>query len=421
MSARILYQLQLSAYDTLGRFILSADSNWNIFVQKCVQLVKLDPDIKLDVLVPESRNLLEDPDLILRELGVRKNVSLVPLPIRPSAVITRYDFPWSDVERAFNGRLPSYTHVYVNDPMLLRHYRAMFHLTKLRPKFIVQTHFLDSPLSRIVDMEVSYWHGTVEAALKSDHCLWHSQSMFDQLQRAMKLDFAQNVIDRVVEKSSVWKDSYSSTEIRRPVSRERMRFVPEELVGKTVVWVPNRVGGLGRSLDYTNNGKFLFEIVPELWKSQRDFVVIAGNPNQKISNDELARLCPAYVKLVSGPFNRDEYRWLSQRADIVVGLYTDGDTNGGLASLEAIEFNAVPLFPDVNEYKVYFDNVSWPSDLRVRPDLSDCSNVLSELIDKASKCSEELERDRLKLQEFVRSYASYESNTRPTAEKLGLV
>ncbi len=407
MNPLILWQLQLSCYDAAGRFTLSADSNWQIFATKVAQIVKLRPDVMIHAIMPLESQCNESAEELLTKMGVDlKNIRFLRIPILANAPATRFDFPYSLIKNSI--AYESYTHVYINDPLLLPHYKALFHLNKAKPKFILQTHFLDSQMARVVDSELSYWYRTVEACDKSDIFLWHCKSMQDVFKQALEMEFQPAVVDRLMAKSDVWKDGYSIAEIRQPVDMTKLRFDPKELDGQIVVWVPNRVGGLGKSFDYTNNGKFLFEAVPELWKKRQDFVVIAGNPNQKISNDEIAAVCPAYKKLTPGALNRDEYRWLSQRANIVVGLYTN-DTNGGLASLEAIEFNAIPLFPDIFEYKVYFDAIEWPPMLRIEPDLSNIGEILSGLLNTMKMGL--LERKRTQLQKFVREYAAYENTT----------
>jgi hypothetical protein len=422
MSAKILYQLQLSNYDAKGQFILTADSNWQIFVTKMLEMVKVDPDILVYVLTPNAMDCLESPGTLLMDLGLLNNVKVIQLPIAANALRTRYDFPWevitTKLEIELRNDLEKITHVYVNDPLLFANYRAFFYLKKLKPRFILQTHFLDSPVARVVDPEISYWYGTVGACDKSDVFLWHCISMQNVFRKALSMEFKPKVVDRLMQKSDVWKDGYSIAEIRKPIDEKNIRFDRSQLEGKNVVWVPNRIGGLGRSFDYTNNGKFMFEIVPKLWKKRQDFVIVAGNPNQKISNDDLVKHCPAYLKLVDGALNRDEYRWLSQRADIVVGLYTN-DTNGGLASLESIEFNALPLFPDVYEYKVYFDAVNWPTEHRIKPNLSNAHVVLSNTLDVLG--GNGLENERKNMQKFIRTYAAYEHTTLQAMKKLGFV
>jgi hypothetical protein len=417
MSAKVLFQLQLSTYTSNGQFILTADSNWQMFVTKMINMIKIDPNIVVDVLIPKCDSI-EDPEQIIDDLKLQENVNLIRIPIAPNALQTRFDFPFDIISKAIDIKNSVYTHVYINDPMLLRHYKALFYLAKKQPKFILQTHFLDSPIARIVDDEVSYWLGTVEAVSKADIALWHCNSMYDVFENALHTTFKKAQCDKLMKKCDVWKDGYSIDEIRKPIDYSNIRFDITQFDGKTIVWVPNRIGGLGKSFDYTNNGKFLFEIVPELWKQRQDFVVIAGNPNQKIPNSQIKELCPAYHYFDFGAVNRDEYRWISQRADIVVGLY-ENDTNGGLASLESIEFSAVPLFCDLYEYKHYFDVVGWPQHLRVSPGLQDCAEKLSLLIDEYK--TPKIQTLRKHLQIYIQQYAAYEYTTRPAMVKLGLI
>lgn len=405
---KILWQLQLSNYTPEGKFVLTADSNWQMFATKVAQVTQRNDDVYVDVVVPELKQCLEDPRELLVDLGVNmERVKFIHAPIIPNAPATRYDFSYKLMETCLTP-ITQYTHVYVNDPLMMPHYRALFHLNKHRPQFILQTHFLDSPIARVVDAPLAYWYGTIDACDKADVFLWHCKSMQDVFEAALNVEFKRDVVDRLMGKSDVWKDGYSITEIRKPVNLENLRFDPTTLEGKTVVWVPNRVGGLGKSFDYTNNGKFLFDAIPKLWSERQDFIVIAGNPNQKISNDEIAAACPAYVKLTQGALNRDEYRWLSQRANIVVGMYTN-DTNGGLASLEAIEHHAVPLFPDIYEYQTYFNAVKWPQHLRVKDDLSNADEVLSKLLDERN--TPKVISKTTQLRNFIRNYAAYEYTT----------
>lgn len=384
-------------------------------------MVKVNPDIMIDVLIPDIDQCTENPLALLADAGLKpENVWLLEIPINQNPLATRYDFPWDRIKKVLGWRtadnLGMYTHVYINDPMLLRHYKALFYVEKQKPKFIVQTHFLDSPSGRIVDDDISYWNGTFEAVEKADISLWHCESMRRVFAQDARKDFSDTRATAAIKKCDVWKDGYSINEIRKPVNVANLRFdLLTATQGKKIVWVPNRIGGLGRSFDYTNNGKFMFEIVPELWKRRQDFVVIAGNPNQKISNNELAELCPAYVKLIETAPNRDEYRYLSAKADIVVALYLN-DTNGGLASLESMEASdgkVLPLFPNVNEYKTYFDNVNFPKHLRVAEDLSDTVDVLDRLLNVGQTPYS------VELLNFVRGYAAYEYTTPPMMDYLG--
>lgn len=432
MTNRILWQLQLSATNN-GKFSLATDSNFNVFLMKAHQMFRIDPSLRIDVIVPYHEACVEDVVQEIIAADIPSGITPVEIPIIPNAVTTRYDFPWEDIMRRVGHRLERYTHVYINDPMQLRNWRALWHSrcpNGPAPRFILQTHFLDTPGARVVPEEVSYWHGTVEACTKADICMWHCDAMKSTFREAALKDYTERFVDEVMAKSMVWKSGYSLEEIRQPVDTSKVRFDMKAFEGKVIVWVPNRVGGLGKSLDYTNNGKFLFDIVPKLWEKRQDFVVLAGNPNQKVTNDEVAAGCPAYAKLVDGILNRDEYRYISSCADIVVGLYTN-DTNGGLASLEAIEMGAVPLFPAIYEYETYFRESGWPRELRVSPDLSDTGEVLSRLIDRVKDRSFDHEahssfmsayaRSKFVMQKYIRETASYENTTKNAMQLMGLL
>lgn len=415
MSANILFQLQLSSYDVNGIFNMIADSNWQVFVSKAINMIKVDSNIHFDVIVPEHHQCKENLYDILRLHNLHKNVSLIELRIAPNALKTRYDFDYSRYEAKLATRIKHYTHIYVNDPMLTRHFRAMTYLYKCNPIIITQCHFLDTPENRLVDESVSYWEGTVEGMLKSDYCVWHSTSQMHDFFVSLEEDYKSRIINNIKKKSIVWKSGYSIEEIRMPINYDNIRFDTKQFDNKTVVWVPNRVGGLNRSFDYTNNGKFLFEIVPELWKKRQDFVIVAGNPSQKIGNYEISQKCPACAYFDFGALNRDEYRWLSQRANIVVALYTI-DQNGGCGCLESIEFGATPLFPDVYEYQYYFDNVSWPQELRIKPNLQNTDQVLSKLIDIYKTQTSQTKVEELR--QFIQHYAAYEYITEPIMKQL---
>lgn len=427
----LLWVPQYSAYNVDGQFVLEVDSNWQLVVTKLPYMLKENFNLHVNVIVP--KNCLTSPaELLIDAIGDNwtDHISLIEIDVARNAARTRYDFNYDEWNKALHlSTFKDYTHVYANDPMLVRHLKAIFTLNKKYPKFIVQTHFLDTPSQPLVEKDLSYWHGTVEGCIKSDIVMWHCQSMCDQFNEAATQDYASHICDNIASKSMIWKSGYSSTEIRKTVNLDKLRFQVSKIKNnspfrdKKIVWVPNRIGGLGKSFDYTNAGKFLFEIVPKLWQKRQDFVVIAGNPNQKISNDEIRERCPAYVKLVDGPLNREEYRFLSRQADIVAALYTI-DTNGGLAALESIEMGAVPLFPDIYEYKHYFDKVNWPQELRVAPDLSDTDVVLDRLLSEVPFDPPFASNFCLKtkeLREYVRNYSSYEETTKRAMQSMDLL
>lgn len=431
---RLLWQLQFSCYDTHGKFIFTGDSNWQVMVTKLLYMLRENSELTVVALVPEWRERGENPHILIKEvLGeLVDRVKLVCVPIYPNALRTRFDFPYTEYARAIKREHDrgKFTHVYMNDPMLTRHFRALFLVEKLgSPTFITQTHFLDSPSSKIVPAECSYWHGTVEGNLKSDVCLWHCDSMQEFFLSELAIDYNDRIVKQIAKKSAVWKSGYSIDEINRSVSLRDLRFkLPND---KHIVFVPNRIGGLGKSFDYTNNGRFMFEWANALYERRQDFVVVAGNPSQKILNDELAEHCKPYIKIVPTTVTRNEYRHICAASDVVVALYTT-DTNGGLAALEAIDLGCTPLLPNVYEYKKYFDAVKWPKDLRINPNLSDVVDVLDRILDNHSLSCSRTSDDGIrlssvgndvrlvKLRNHIRQTTTYEHTTHAAMQVMGL-
>lgn len=407
---RILWQLQLSNYNN-GRFNLSGDSNWTVFLSKASQLIKLNPDIHIDVLLPLWGTCDTDYYHELMIHGLTGSVDVIQVNIARNALVTRYDFPFNTYLTAISTAY-NYDVVYINDPCLSGNFRAVFQTIGYMPKFISQCHFLDTPFMAIVPETVSYWHRTIEACVKSDLFIWHCESQEEFFQQELQYQFTPEFIENLMEKSFVWKSGHSLKFLQTEPNINDMNLKALPLEHNTkIVWVPNRVGGLGISLDYTNNGKFLFEEVNKLERD--DFVVLAGNPNQKIPNTQIAELCAKYYYIKDGALNADEYLQLTRSADVVVALYTE-DTNGGIAVLEAIHYGAVPLMPNIYEYRTYFDAVDWPAEFRVAEDLSDVAEVLDRILDNLDLLAPYVER----MGKYIDENFSIEATTNEFYERL---
>lgn len=422
MTNRVLVVPQLSNYDSQGRYILECDSNFQLNVGRTREWLKHDPNLCVDMVLPSKEQTLTKPRELTRDIpGFSDRVRFLRQKLSDHAIKTRYDFDFNHVHSVVEKHGEKYTHVIINDPMLLRHYQALFFMCfKTKPKFIVQNHFVDDLFTPKFPSEVSMWHGQVEAALRSDKNVFFTKHLLDDMTRSMRLHYNDSAIQKVVDNTIIWKGCYSSTEINTPVDIRNLRFDPNHPVfdgSKAIVLVPNRVGGLGRSSDYTNAGHFLFNVVPEVWKRRKDFVVIAGNPNQKFSNDELAKLCPALVNLVPDTLRRDEFRFIARNAHINVGLYNK-DTHGGTAWRECIDLGCLPLSNDMHEYKHFFDMVKYP--LRVKNDLSDCDVVFEALLNFV-KLNDMTKPYVFGLRKVVVDECSYENSSEQNMRDIGLL
>tara|TARA_R100000808_G_C2155555_1_gene168662 strand:+ start:16044 stop:17366 length:1323 start_codon:yes stop_codon:yes gene_type:complete len=428
---KLLIQTQLSNYDSNGKFILEADSGWQMVMGRVRVMLDLVPDLHIDIMCPLREQVITQPEQLYPDININPRVNYLRHKIIPNALATRYDFDFEALAILLNlkGHKTQnslrYSHVYINDPMLLRNFKTLFFLEGgYQPFFAVHSHFIDNPAAPKFPLEGSLWRGQIEAADKADYNFWQCESALNIFLDSLAVEHKDKLVTQIAEKSSPWDDGYSKEEITKNVDVNELRFeIPAD---KTVIFVPNRVGGMGRSSDYTNCGKFLFELCNQLYEKRQDFVVIAGNPSQKFSNKELQQYCQPYLHLIDDTFTRNEYRYVARKSHIAVGLY-NVDSYGGTAARECIELGCLPLWVDNYEYKLIADEVNYP--YVANPDLSDVVNVLDNLIDNAQKNCYTSEdeigtvtfNDEWGLRNAVQKRCSYERTTTAALRKMRLL
>lgn len=424
---RLLTQLQLSNYDTHGTWILECDSGFQMVMGRIREMLKLNPELHIDVIGPRRPTLRTQPEDIVPDLFASERLKWIEIDIAANALATRYEFNIIQVANMLfsdPGHV-KYDAMYVNDPMLLRHYKALFLLYgKYKPNFFVHSHFIDNPECPKFPKEASLWLGQCEAAIKADFNFWQCESSMNVFFESMEKDFRPELVEKVAKKSLPWDDGYSQEEITSPIRVKNLRFGAEEwekaTQGKVVIFVPNRIGGKDRSSDYTNCGKFMFDLLPQLRQARENFVVVCGNPNQKIFNHELEEWCgkDGYVSLVPDAFNRDEFKFVARHSHIAVGLY-DQDTYGGTVARECVELGCMPLWLDVNEYSsIAREANGYP--YMIKPDWSDFVETACQLVDRCEHQPPGTDRWLRTLQQVVRARCSYEATTPLAMQKMGL-
>jgi len=443
----LLIQTQLSNIVD-GKFDLACDSGWQMTINRAREMLKLNPDLYIDIMAPPSQRCIASPPEVNADLwaeysddlcGGKRRLRWISTDVFPHALVTRYDFKWSDTINALN-LVPHRSHpdmrydaVYVNDPMLLRSFKAMFHLTGgYQPKFFVHSHFVDLPTIPKFPVEASLWLGQCEAAFKADFNFWQCKSAMDQFFTEMDKWFVPRIVDVVRKRSIPWDDGYSISEITSPIDEGKLRFdvskVNELLQNKVVLFFPNRISP--SSGDYTRGWRFVHEFLGKLrlfdnepsTRPNNDFVVVCGNPNMKLTNDELVQICgkDGYIKLHDFTLNRDEYKFIASHTDIVVALYDEkSDAYGGTALRECVELGCCILSPNVNEYsRIAREAGGYP--FLCRPDLFDLPETgrrLMNYIQANGRSNEWIPR----LQDVVRRTCSYEATAPEAMRLMGLL
>lgn len=420
---RILIQTQLSNYDVNGNFILECDSGWNMCLGRAREILKLNQEIQIEIMAPLDNQVITKPEILNFDLVETGRVKFIKHYIIPNALATRYDFNFSSLSNIVSMEKHYYDYVYINDPMLFRNFKALFFLKAgYLPKFIVHSHFIDNPECPKFPKEASLWLGQCEAAIMADYNFWQCESAMNIFFKSMEGQFRGEVIDHVISKSAPWDDGYSSSEINTKPDMNNVRFSLNDFLNKTqnktVIFVPNRIGGLGRSSDYTNCGKFMFELLPQLAKVRNDFVVVAGNPSQKFTNDELEAICGqhGYIKLVPDALNRDEFRFIARNSDIALGLY-DQDSYGGTVARECVDLGMLPFWLDNYEYSSIAKLANYP--YIANPDWSDFIYKLSLLLEDHSIGATQKYIDPLR--RVIYDRCSYESTTEKAMKMVGVI
>ncbi len=426
---RLLVQTQLSNVTPQGKFVLEADSGWQMVMGRVREMLKLNSELCVDVMCPNIDQLVNDPTDVNADLWAQHGfigdcrLDFIQHRIIPNALVTRYDFDWEGVKEALSKKV-HYDAVYINDPMHLRNFKALFHVVAgYQPFFAVHSHFVDCPSRPKFPSQASLWMGQVEACMRADWNFWQCSSALEQFEADAGDLLLLRHVDAIVAKSEPWDDGYSVGEITTDYDMNRVRFSVEEWIAKTkdkvVLFFPNRISP--SSGDYTNGMKFMFEVLPELRKRRQDFVVVAGNPNLKFTNDELVEKCGAngFIKVVPDTLNRDEYKFVASHSDIALGLY-NSDTYGGTAARECIELGCMPLWLDNFEYtSIAREAGNWP--FLVNKDMRDLSIMADALIHNVKERKGYMDEWRHRLQNVVRSRCSYEATTPAAMKRMDLL
>jgi len=380
MNKRLLIQTQLSNYDDLGVYILENDSGWNMCVNRALEMLKLDSTLKIDILVPKYDQVKTLPEELTQKYSDFDRVTFLQQQLTDHAIKTRFDFKYDDLEDLLQSHAREYTHTYLNDPCLMTNYKTLFYKSfNCEPKMITHNHFVDYPEERKVPKQVEYFWRHIEAAVRSDFNFWQCQSSMLGFFESLEKYVSSSVLNCIKSKSEEWNDGYSSAEINTPINAYELRFeLPKD---KIIIFVPNRVG---RTNTYTNCDKFLFDYANKLYEERQDFVIVFGNPSQKIQNREICNLCKPALDLIPDTFSRNEYRYVIRNSHINIGLY-NLDRFGGTAALECIDLGCLPIFLNNFEYKRLMDATDYR--FRAKTDFSDIIEQTSKLIDYAKSDS----------------------------------
>jgi hypothetical protein len=215
-----------------------------------------------------------------------------------------------------------------------RNIRSIIEINKLKTKLITQCFWLDCPEigEAKVPTNMSYDWRQFDGFECSDWATFTCNSTKEAFIENSKHKFVDKYIQSVLNKSSVWDFGYSKKEADEYYS------TPIDKVSNPRILFLNRLSGI----NYSHHEEF-FEVIRDIWKERQDFEVVFTNPSRKISFEEIAEKCPAYVPYKDNkPLNRREYWNLLYSGDMSVHLFTI-ERYSGCALRESIAAGNIPI------------------------------------------------------------------------------
>ena len=402
---------QYSNYDKNGVYSLHNDSNWNVMSGRFDLL--FDNMRELDnIYINAPINRREHTMELLQSYKHKDKIKIINYDSPNHAFKVRYHFDYMFWEKELKDK--NIDIVLCNDPMQVKNFKCLFKASyNVNIPIISYNHFIDNPSEPKVPKEIQYWYSQVSGAIAADLNLFTCRSTFDLLFKEMHTDFKDNVIHYVKSKSTVWDAGYSIADVEGNFDINFQNKVKELKKNKTLIFFPNRISVFD---DYTNGKKFI-ELCNELESINKDFVVVFGNPSQKMSNDDIKTLCKPNIKISDKALYREEYRALLKEVDICVGLYKN-DKYGGCSWREGIHAGALPYALNVYEYKDHCKAVKYP--YIGEPDFNDIISKLDKLI-KYCQSTPRMSRDIWNLKDRIINKCSYEHTIKKVIDDIRLV
>jgi hypothetical protein len=324
---RLLYIIQQSIYDNNGKWS-SADSNIGMFIGLARELVE-KTDWEIHALIAPTQDFSDISNY--RELFNHPNVMFKSWDYPVDAFLNRQNFPARDMEDLIKL---DYDLIINNITEISRNIRSIIEINKLKTKLITQCFWLDCPEigEAKVPTNMSYDWRQFDGFECSDWATFTCNSTKEAFIENSKHKFVDKYIQSVLNKSSVWDFGYSKKEADEYYS------TPIDKVPNPRILFLNRLSGI----NYSHHEEF-FEVIRDIWKERQDFEVVFTNPSRKISFEEIAEKCPAYVPYKDNkPLNRREYWNLLYSGDMSVHLFTI-ERYSGCALRESIAAGNIPI------------------------------------------------------------------------------
>ena len=279
-----------------------------------------------------------------KEIFDHPNVLFKPHNYPVDAFLNRQNFPARDMENLIKL---DYDLIINNIAEISRNIKSIIEINKLKTKLITQCFWLDCPEigEAKVPLNMSYDWRQFDGFECSDWATFTCNSTKEAFIENSKHKFADKYVQSVLNKSSVWDFGYSQKE----ADEYNLQSISKSKRARILFL--NRLSGI----NYSHHEEF-FEAIRDIWKERQDFEVVFTNQSRKISFEEIAEKCPAYVPYRDNkPLSRKEYWELLYSGDVSVHLFTI-ERYSGCALRESIAAGNIPVVAQCYEQERIVNN-----------------------------------------------------------------
>lgn len=373
---KVFYATQISNNDGKN-FILSTDACMNICIGIISEILENDSNISFLIAIPDIRLSKEYWTYYsMFEQKYHSRITFIEFdsPVGPSN--TRYHFDYIFWKKQYN--LLKECDVMINDQnTLTKNWNTLFYELKLNIPIVSTNYFMDTPVSKKVSEQITYFERQMESFNNSNLTAFQSKENERESLDAYDTFYKNR---NLIKKTTSWNIGVWAKEV--------LKYSSVSKFDETTIYFGNRISDSANR--YNNYHKFAEAVGLAKSKTNIPFKAIMLNPTRKVTEEQLSlinTLSNNTVEVLPNNLNwsREDYLTFINRARVSCNLFTN-EVHGGVTHCEALIAGNITIMPKVNNYWYKFkhsNNTNYPFFCEVNESNEIEVNSLSECIIKA--------------------------------------
>jgi hypothetical protein len=355
----IFYAVQVSnttVVDGKYKWLIKNDACVNIMKGIVSTILDKDPNLRFIIKLPTLSDVYDTQNYFsLFNLKYHSNIKFCTHIIPVSPIISRFSFNFDWFVDNWYNILQEIDCMINDENTLTKNWRVLFDYLKLDIPIISTNYFLDSPIAKKVPEKIRYYERQIESFINSDINAFQCKASMNEAIEAMKLCYKNDIVNKVIKKSSVWGVGVYAKEIL-DYNTDKRFDIPTIYFGNRITDTANR---------YTNWDDFAGAIgIVSKYYSPLNFRAVILNPTKKLSDEqrkEILKLSNNKIEFIENDhqFPREEYLEFINKAHISCNLFTT-EVHGGVTHAEALLANNIVIMPAINNYLTKFGSLDYP-------------------------------------------------------------